>query len=244
MLNIILAEHLKIKHTFCRKLPFISPIVPVLMALILTGGLDAALPISAWNWWYILIMPGSLAVICYLIIKKDKKIKYFNMLSVNSSIEKSLLGKIVYCSLILILSNFIIYFCNFIGGNIFGTTISPLSGLYGAIILSITCFWEIPLFIYLSARFGMFICIFVTLIMSIGGVAFLADSSYWWICPFSISIRLMTPVLGILPNGLPVPDGSRLSNSSVILPGIIIAITWFIILTYLTVCWFKRLEDK
>ena len=92
----------------------------------------------------------------------------------------------------------------------------------------------------LSHSFGMFTDIFVCFVLSMGGTAILAGSRFWWLCPSSVPVRLMCPILGILPNGLLVPDGSSLSNTDVILPGILISLVWFALMTYLAMCLFKR----
>lgn len=244
MLKIIKSEHIKLKHTFGGLLPLIAPVVILLIALLLTGGLDNAFPAGAWNWWYIMFLPGMLSVLCYLCVKKDKKVKYYNIRLLHTAPEKSWIGKIIYCSLGLLFSNFLIFLGTFAGGSIFGSTISLGGGLAGAFLLSLSYLWEIPLFLFLSARFGMFASIFTSMLLSVFGVAALADGNFWWTFPASVPIRLMCPVLGILPNGLPIPPGSTLYDTNVILPGIILSIVWFLGMTIGTSLWFKNMEVK
>ena len=178
----------------------------------LTGGLEDAFPAGAWNWWYGTLLPGTLAVMCYLSIAKDKKNHYYNLKSLFISGKKLILGKILYIGLGLFTANIIIFVGATIGGAIFGTTI-PVSGAVAAIaLLTISYLWEIPV--------------------------------YWWIFPPSIPIRLMCPTLGLLPNGLPIPDGSELLNVNVILPGILLSLVWFIICTILFEIWFEKMEVK
>ena len=71
-------------------------------------------------------------------------------------------------------------------------------------------------------------------------VGFLADTTLWWVFPMAIPVRLMCPVLGILPNGLPVPNGSGLWDSGVLIPGMLLSLAWFLVLTVLTCAWFQR----
>ncbi len=245
MLKLLTAEHLKLKSTFGRKLPVVAPMITLLLALVLTGGgMDKGFPPGAWNWWYIMLLPGMLAVHCYLCMKKDKKIKFGNILALPLSPRKSWSGKILYCSLGLIVSNFIIFLGTTIGGNLFGTSISLQEGFYGALLLSAAYLWEVPVFLFLSAKFGMFASIFTSMLMAVSGTAVLADTSLWWCYPPSIPIRLMCPVLGILPNGLPIPLGSSLSRADIILPGVILSFLWFIGVTFATALWFQRREAK
>lgn len=109
MRSIIKAEHLKFKRTFGKFLPIIAPIVTLLLVLALTGGLADAFPAGAWNWWYATLLPGTLAVMCYLSVAKDRKNRYYNLKSLSISGRKLILGKIVYLALGLLAANVIIF---------------------------------------------------------------------------------------------------------------------------------------
>lgn len=101
-----------------------------------------------------------------------------------------------------------------------GTTISVLGGLSAVFLLTIAYLWEIPFFLFLSAKFGMFVSVFAGAILSVSGIITVSDSSFWWLYHAAVPVRLMCPALGLLPNGLPVPMGSELGNTNVILTGI------------------------
>jgi len=244
MVNIVKAEHLKMKRTFGKMIPLLTPCIILLIALLLTGGLGNAFPAGAWNWWYTIFLPSTLAIVCYLNIKKDNRVKYYNIFLLDISKQKSWSGKVIYCSIGLLVANFIILLGTLIGGAVFGTTIPFWGGIAGAFLLSLSYMWEVPLFLFLSAKFGMFASVFTSVILSISGVITIADSGIWWAYPASIPIRLMCPVLGILPNGLPIPSGSELSDPIVIIPGIILSLVWFAVLAVGTSIWFQRREEK
>lgn len=244
MKNIIRAERLKVQHTFSKTLPVVASAITLLLAFALTGGIDNAFPAGAWNWWYCILLPGMLSVLCYLNMSKERKCKYYNLKALPIDERKLLLGKIAYLSLGLLLSNLIIFIGASIGGVMFGTTISIRGGAVGVVLLSISYLWEIPLYLFLSAKFGMFASVFSCMVLSIGGVATVADRSSWWLCPSSVPVRLMCPTLGLLPNGLPVPSKSELLNTNVILPGILISVLWFVGMTLFFTTWFERREAK
>ena len=122
---------------------------------------------------------------------------------------------------------------------LYGNTIPIVGGLCAAVLLSILYLWEIPLYMLLSYRFGMFVDIFVCFTLSIGATAILANTNLWWLCPAAVPVRLMCPILGILPNGLLVPDGSSLYSTNVILPGIFVSLVWFVLMVYLVMHFFK-----
>lgn len=243
MLKLVYAEHRKSAHTLGKSLPFLVPVFNLLLAFCLTGGIGNSLPAGAWNWWYTMILPGTMSVFCYLCVKKDKRMKYYHVFTLPVVPEKSWMAKIIYCTFGMLISNLVTFLGTWIGGSLFGTTVLPFDGLAAACLLSIAYAWNIPLFLFLSEQFGMFASVFTGIALPMTSVFTLADSKYWCFCPSAIPIRLMCPVLGILPNGLPAALGSGMESSDIILPGIILSALWFIFLTILTGAWFKRKEN-
>ena len=82
MLKMAISEHLKMRHTFGGKLPVIAPVFSLGIVLLLAYGVMEMAQPMAWNFWYTTLLPGMLAIICYLGVNKDKKLHYCNMLSV------------------------------------------------------------------------------------------------------------------------------------------------------------------
>lgn len=244
MNNIIQAEHLKGRHTFGTYLPVIAPMATLLLVLVLTRGAANAFPAGAWNWWYATLLPGTLAVMCDLSVAKDRRTRYYNLKSLSVSGRKLILGKILYLALGLFAANGILFVGASIGGAVFGTTIPVGSAAIAALLLTVSYLWEIPVYLFLSARFGIFADIFLCMVLSIGGVTTVADRGSWWLCPSSIPVRLMCPTLGLLPNGLPIPAGSELWNTHVILPGILLSLAWFAGSAMLFAFWFEKMEVK
>lgn len=138
------------------------------------------------------------------------------------------------------LADFIIFVGTWIAGDFFGTSISVMGGFLGFVLLTVTYLWEIPLYMLLSSRFGMFTSVFSCVVLTIGSVVAIANSRLWWVFPSAIPIRLMCPVLGIMPNGLLVPEGSKLLDTGVIFPGILLSLVWLAIMFRLTILWFER----
>lgn len=111
-------------------------------------------------------------------------------------------------------------------------------------LLTVGYLWEIPVFLFLSARFGMFWSIFAGVILSVSGILTVPDTSLWWLYPAAVPVRLMCPVLGVMPNGLSVPAGSELLDTGVILPGILLSLMWFLIFGIAASVWFGCWEDR
>lgn len=237
ILNIVKTESLKMRHTFGKILSIIFPVFTLFLVYGLMGGRNFSA--GVWNFWYTILLPAMLAVLCYLGMKKDEKINYYNMLVTPATPEKCFAGKMIYYSIGLFLSNFVIFIGTSVADILNGSTISLVGGICAAVLLSILYLWEIPLYMLLSYRFGMFVDIFVCFILSIGATAILANTNLWWLCPAAVPVRLMCPILGILPNGLLVPDGSSLYSTNVILPGIFVSLVWFVLMVYLVMHFFK-----
>ena len=244
MNNVIKAEHLKWRHTFGRMLPVVAPVVTMVLVLVLTGGIANAFPAGAWNWWYAALLPGMLAVMCYLNISKEKRNRYYHLTMLPVEKKRLMTGKIIYLALGMLLANVIVFAGSAAGGEILGTTISVRGAAAGIFLLTVTYLWEIPLYLFLSVRFGMFADVFLCVVITAGGVAALPDTSFWWVVPSSIPVRLMCPVMGLLPNGLGVPAGSELLDTDVILPGVLLSLAWFVIILVLFLRWFDQREVK
>ena len=71
MLKMIRAEHIKSRHTFGKHLPVIFPIFTLLLVYCLMRG--NMMPEGTWNWWYAMLLPGMLAILCHIGMKKEKK---------------------------------------------------------------------------------------------------------------------------------------------------------------------------
>jgi ABC-2 type transport system permease protein len=236
------AEHLKCKHSFAAKLPILAPIINLLLVLLMNAGMNGVGPAATWNWWYTILMPGAIAVQCAMVMQMDKRIKYRALLPLPSSLSTIWLGKVLFCILALLFANLITFAGTVIIGVFLGSTISILSGFVAVLVLTITTLWQVPFCLFLSARFSMFTAILVGFILNSAVGTFMAAENNWWVVPISIPARLMGPVLGLLPNGLPAPMNSPVLDANVILPGIILAIIWFAVLAIGTTLWFKRRE--
>lgn len=239
MLNILKAEHLKMRHTFGNALPVIAPVFSLCFVFLVAFGTGNTLPAFVWNIWYTTLLPGIIAITCYLGINKDKKIHYCNILSIPLPVSKLLAGKACYYLSGLFISNIILCAGTFLFAVFAGTTISISESLFAVMLLCITYLWEIPLYILLSLRFKMAGSLLLCIFLVLAGVIF-ASTRLWWLLPSSIPSRLMCPVLGIMPNGVLAPALSPLLDSNVILPGIIISFAWFITLSAALIVYFKR----
>ena len=224
MKNYIFAENLKHKHSFLLKILFIAPIISLLVAFVL---MPLYFSVNAYNWWYVMIMPATFALIPAMMHRKEeRKLNYRAVFSLNVDLKKIWISKILTASIYLsitailhMLGVFVFQF--FIGeqltGNYAFTTL-----LFASVLLVITNIWQVPFCFFLAKKFG----------------------SMWIYCPYSWGIRLMVPVMRILPNGVPTEvSNPMILNTSLLVP-CILSICLFTLLTFITAKWFSKQEVK
>ena len=243
MLSIVRAEYLKTRRSMGRMLIWAFPVFVFVLAVVLTLGMTNAYAESVWNWWYTLLLPGMLAIICYLSIAREKKTRYYHLMTLSVSRRKLMMGKIIYMGCVILVSDMII-FAGAASGGFLLTTCVPLGGaLEAVLVLTITQLWEIPLFLFLSERFGMIVELLACLVLTVGGVI-IAPTGKWYFFVSSIPMRILCPLLHVLPNGIRAEEGNPLLDAGVVFPGICLSIIWFIAATYLFLNWFDKREGK
>ncbi|MGC5774894.1 lantibiotic immunity ABC transporter MutE/EpiE family permease subunit [Paenibacillus pabuli] len=242
MLSHIKAERLKWRRTFIPKLVWLAPVFTLLLSAVLMGG--PLFQTGAYNWWYTMLLPGSLSLACSLALQKDAKMKYRGLLALPIDPRKLWAGKIIAIMQWLLATLFLFLIGITLGGILFGQTIPLINSAAGSFLIFLTILWQIPLCLFLAARLGLFAAILLNMCGNILGVVAFNIGGLWDYIPYTITFRLMCPVLSILPNGLPVPAGSPLRSTSEIFPDVLISVAWFIVLSLLTALWFHKQEAK
>lgn len=245
------SEYLKIKHTFIGKLIFLAPIFTILCTLALE---PTYFQINMYNWWYSMLLPGMVSLLCTLVAVKDKKMKNMAVLSLPVDLKKVWISKILVCMLMIVIASIIHLFGVVVIGNVLPFQnpegrIPITSSALGSLVLIITFLWQVPLCLFLGSKVGMFPTILINIVAYELGAVIFSLKKVLWLIPYAIPARLMCPIVKILPNGLPAVPGSKrfepeLLSHSVILPGIIITLVLFVILTILTAKWYEGQEAK
>ncbi|PGE92271.1 bacteriocin ABC transporter permease [Bacillus pseudomycoides] len=249
MIPYLVSEKIKIRHTFLNKLIWLAPLVPMLIALLISGGY---FQITSYNWWYAAFLPGMLSLSCALLAEKDKKMNNRAILSLPVSLKRVWVSKVLLVLGILICTC-IIFLC---GIQLFSLLlnkggfqiISVKNTLLGSFVLVVTFMWQIPICLFLGNKIGIFSTVLLNVIANGVGFAF-ATKSIWLINPYAYPSRLMIPIVKILPNGMFAEPGSatftsELLSYSVILPGLVISVVLFLLFTYVTTKWFEKQEAK
>lgn len=101
-----------------RRLLWAFPASTFALAFILTLGMTNSYAESVWNWWYTLLLPGMLAILCHLTMAQEKKTHYYHLMTLPVSKRKLMAGKILWLGCAILLENSII----FVGGTIIAQT--------------------------------------------------------------------------------------------------------------------------
>ncbi len=237
MIDIIKAEFQKGKRTSTNKFIVITPLIALLLSFSWGGGQN-----GAYNWWYVMFLPGMLAIISAQAITREKDLSYKGVLLYPQDKGIIWLGKILYVSILLLLTSLIFMAGIHVVGLVSESTIPLKANVLASVILILTFLFNIPIIMFLTVQFNMFVSVLFNIAMTIIGVVSFDTNSILRFSPYRISSALMAPVLHILPNGLPVPENSPLLNGDMIIKDTITAIIYFTLLTLLTIIWFRKKE--
>lgn len=238
MSKIIKAELLKGKRSFGRKGIVLFPLLVSGMAIFLMGGQFTQ--IGAYNWWYILLLPTVVGLICNNLIDSDKQTLFFNVNILPIAPSKIWQGKIWTGVLYLLVGNGLVFGLTTVSGLIFSAQYPIGCGIAAGIVLTICWAWQIPFGLFLADRFSSVVTFLSILFLNLFCSSQTFAGGDLWYLPFSIAPRLMAPIIGINPNGVPLEIGSPLYDRGVIFPGLIITIVLFIAGYFLTTKWFSR----
>lgn len=241
MFNLIQAEVLKQKRSFNQKIVWIMPCITILLSFFLMG--PSYIQSASYNWWYILFLPFTFTYVTSSLIKKEKKHNFHGLLGIISNKKQLWYAKVGVGTGYLFITCLLFCVAILLSGELFYQALSPCSTLLGSLYLFITFAWQIPLVLFLTWKYSMFVTCIGSIICNLIIACLFAIKPYWFLIPFSIPSRLMCPILKIMPNGLPVIEGSVFENQSVIWIGVLISILLFLGFTWLSAVLFEKLEE-
>lgn len=222
------AENLKYRHSFTGILWFLMQLLTLALAYGISRGNGIS---SAYNWWYTLMLPGMLTLVVCLIGEKDRKMKNRAVLSLPVRTGCIWDAKILVGIKSLLLANLFGAAANLILGQYLlprfwipqVLELTPLQIAAAAAVMTVTALWQIPFCLWMDQKWGMLQTMIVNIILN-GSGTFMAVTTLWMMNPWAVMPRLMTVVIGILPNGLrAVPESMTyipgITDPKAILPG-------------------------
>lgn len=242
MTKYINSEWLKHKRTFYMKLIFIMPVVCILTALFLMG--TTYVQSAGYNWWYMLFLPFTFTFIGAEMIHREKRYSFHGMFTLVEDKKKLWYAKVAAGTIVLVKTSAI--FCILVLlCSLFGAQIDIIPVIVAMVLLVLTFAWQIPFFMYFTLKSNMFLSVIVSVFCNFGFACFCSVNSFWWI-PFAIPAKLMCFAIGVLPNGLAIPQEELLNNTEVIAStvgiGVGVGVIMYVVATMFTAKLFVNQE--
>ena len=207
---------------------------------------------SAWNYWYALFLPVSLALVVACVAQADGRTRMRGALGLGVPLGQTWWAKALWCLALCALSNLVVFGIYFVGSafSAQGITVAgTLTMLCCAGVNTITAAWMIPAGLFLTVRLGMLAGIFCPLAAQlVGGFA-------WSVVPVpqlfppSASMVIPTSFIPVLPSGEPLAadmalGGALAADGMLTLAGLAVCALAFVGLTAATAFWFARSEER
>lgn len=249
-MNFFRAEALKYRHTFLKPVGIGMACATILAAAVLTAEYFA---LDSYNWWYMFLYPGTIAIFCAMIGGKDRRQNNRTIYSLPVRQSRIWDAKIQvamaasgFSMLIMVLGTIVVG--ALLKWGLGYTFICPPTvgmQLAAAVVIWLTSLWQIPLCLWMSQKMGVFAMFLVHMILYSAFSIFLSLRSFFWVIPAGITPRLMCVILRMLPNGLPAVDGNvtfapALMQSSSVFMGILSSLVWFAFLWWMSRKTFER----
>ena len=106
MFHLIRSELLKMRHTFALKLFIAAPVVTLGLGYFLSC---KSVQLTAYNWWYTLILPITIAIWCANIISCEQRTQYQNILCLPIAMRKIWFSKLLAVTVLLFLTSLVMW---------------------------------------------------------------------------------------------------------------------------------------
>jgi ABC-2 type transport system permease protein len=252
MMNIVASERLKYKRSFAKKFALAAPLFFVLYGAVIRfllpdqSNLPWKLLLSMiFNWWPVLFIPMGTALLCTLAENREKKAgNYRSLCSNNISIPKLWVSKILVIGYYMLASSVVLIFAAVAAGLLTAGGDVPLADIVGSsLLIWLVSLGLVPVHLFAAARFGAFGGLASGIAGIVAGVL-AADRPFWIAVPWSWPIRLMSPMIGVHPNGVLLDPGDPLLDPSVIPAGIAASLLFLAAGSALTAHWFAGREVR
>lgn len=228
MIRYLRSEHLKFRRSFSRKLLFIVPLLNLLVSFLMNPMYTVT---NTFNWWSIFFMPLAVALLCGLSHQKEQRaVNYNRIFSLPVSLSRIWYGKVFVVAIYLLVMLLIFEVMLTVLQMVLPGSIQLSHTLLAVLLLWLGSLWQIPFCLWLARKWGL---VTVLIINAVGGMAlgtYAAPQSWWWLNPWSWSVRMMCPAIGVHPNGVPLAVGDPLWNAAVIPAGLLLSVAFFLII--------------
>ena len=237
MLGIIRSELLKMRHTFSMKLIILAPLVTLLLGYLLSG---SYVQLSAYNWWYSMILPLVVSLCSASMIVREKRTGMQNIVCLPVRFDKIWLGKTAAIAILLFVANLLLWISTTVVGFVTKVTVSPMDGLIGCMLLFLTYIWQIPFIMLLVNFMGYIPAVLVSLAANMILSTVGAEAKWFSYVPYAIPKRIVYPFFKMHANGIPLESGSPLLSGEYVLPALIISLVFALVVFWVSSKLFSR----
>lgn len=244
----IRAELLKSRHSALPWLglgmPVLDLILALLLSLLMPAGPGTEVTVSEiWNWWGSILQPALLALLAVTVMGEDTRQRLRSLLLLPRDPGLAFLAKTAVVLLWSAVSNLAVFLLASVLPGMLGLEGTPLQAGFAAFMLNLaTSAWLIPLGLLGTAAVGPIFGMALPFFLEYAG-SMAWDSPIWWLVPSASSLTTTAPVLGVLPNGLPMRAESPLEVFGVESAlSLVISVSLFLALTVLGSRWFSKRE--
>ena len=237
MLGIIRSELLKMRHTFSMKLIILAPLVTLLLGYLLSG---SYVQLSAYNWWYSMILPLVVSLCSASMIVREKRTGMQNIVCLPVRFDKIWLGKTAAFAILLFVANILLWISTTVVGFVTKVTVSPMDGLIGCMLLFLTYIWQIPFVMLLVNFMGYIPAVLVSLAANMILSTVGAEAKWLLYVPYAIPTRIVYPFFKMHANGIPLKSGSPLLSGEYVLPALIISLAYALVIFWTSSKLFSR----
>lgn len=256
LLAALRAEALKFRHAAPLRLAVVMALpFPLLGAMPGPSGMQS---FSAWNYWYALLMPVTVALVAGCVANADARRRNRALLGSGTPLGVCWWSKALYCLGLSLLSNLVVFAIYLVGmcfsvaaGGLAPDAVgaSVLTMLCAALAVTATSAWMIPAGLFLTARFGMLAGIFVPLAVQLAGAFAWSLVPLPQLFPPSATMVIPTSFIPVLPSGEPLSadtalGGALAADGMLTVAGLAVAVAAFVLLTAATAAWFGRSEER
>lgn len=250
MIRFIMSEKLKYKRTFIKKMMFLSPILFMMVVFLMSFYLPKTyitksnfILMCSFNWWT-LFLPLTLALFVSLIGAQEKKVaNYKNLICHGIKPSSIWISKIMIVSYYTLMVTLELGVIVILTGLLLTKKTDVYSVFISVFIVWISLLFLIPLYLFFIAKTGIIsnmIIGFIGMLFS----AYFADGEKWIFVPFSYGLRMLSPILKVHPNSVPLKPGDYLLDFSVVPLGLTVSIFVFVFCVVVTLFGFRMVVKE
>ena len=209
--------------------------------------------VDSYNWWYISLFPAMTALVCGIVINKDRKLKERAVAVLPVDLRKVWDGKVLYGICGIGISLLVLFAVSIIGGTLMKSLmhitfiIEPTVKvqLGAVLVLFLSCLWQVPFCMILTDKIGMLPTMLVHAMLCTLQAISVALKPYFLLFPGALASRMMCAVLHVLPNGLPADPGmitfsTELLDMKSVWLGIPASVGWFLLFWFVGRVLYRR----